>query len=412
MKTVWILNHYATQMLYSKGGRHYAFAKYLKRAGYEPVVFGCNAKHNSDHEHFLDMTGIWQSVTAKEIQVPFVIVQGRDYKGNGKQRILNMIDFYRNVKKSAKEYALLNGKPDVIYASSVHPLTLVAGIQLAKQFRVKCICEVRDLWPESLVAYGIAGAYNPAVITLRKLEKWIYHKADKLIFTADGMYDYIKEQRWEKAVPQEKVYYINNGVDLELFDYNRDHYRVEDEDLKKTEIFKVVYTGSVRKVNNLGILLDAAKLVKNERVRFLIWGDGDELEMLRQRVQEEEIPNVIFKGSVEKQYVPYITSCADLNIMHGEGGSIMRFGLSANKLFDYFAAGKPLLTDFACKHNPADRFCAGPKITDYHIESLAETIDECAAMKQEQLVCMGKRARAAAEEYDYAKLTQKLMPLL
>ena len=54
----------------------------------------------------------------------------------------------------AKEYAKSNGKPDIILASSVHPFTLVAGIKIAKKFGVPCICEVRDLWPESIVAYG------------------------------------------------------------------------------------------------------------------------------------------------------------------------------------------------------------------------------------------------------------------
>ena len=68
---------------------------------------------------------------AEEIGVPFVFVQARTYTGNGKQRILNMMDFYRNVKKVASEYAAKHGKPDIIYASTVHPLTLVAGIHLA-----------------------------------------------------------------------------------------------------------------------------------------------------------------------------------------------------------------------------------------------------------------------------------------
>ncbi len=44
-KTVWILNHYAANMYFDKGGRHYSFAKYLKKKGYEPVVFCCNRKH-------------------------------------------------------------------------------------------------------------------------------------------------------------------------------------------------------------------------------------------------------------------------------------------------------------------------------------------------------------------------------
>ena len=69
------------------------------------------------------------------------------------------------------------------------------------------------------------------------------------------------------------------------------------------------------------------------------YGDGDEREALQQRVAEENISNVVFKGRVEKKYVRYITSCADLNIAHNTPSSLFRFGISFNKLFDYLAAG-------------------------------------------------------------------------
>ena len=277
---IWILNHYASDMYFDQGGRHYNFAKNLRRAGYAPVIFGANSKHGKP-ECFLETDALWEERIAEEIDTPFVFVRARTYTGNGKQRVLNMIDFYRNVKKAAKEYAAQHGRPDVIFASSVHPLTLVAGIQLAKQFGVKCVCEVRDLWPESIVVYSDRFTKdNPLIKLLYRGEKWIYKKADALVFTMEGAYDYIAEQGWEKEIPRSKVHYINNGVDLEQFDYNKEHFRVEDPDLNDPNIFKVVYTGSIRRVNNLGLLLDAAKCVKDPRVTLLVWGGGDERETL------------------------------------------------------------------------------------------------------------------------------------
>ena len=87
------------------------------------------------------------------------------------------------------------------------------------------------------------------------------HRSDAVVFTMEGAYDYIKEQHWERAVPRSKVHYINNGVDLELFEYNKANFPVEDPDLDDPDTFKVVYTGSIRQVNGLGLLLDAAKEV-------------------------------------------------------------------------------------------------------------------------------------------------------
>ena len=412
MKTnIWIMNHYASGMYFDRGGRHYNFAKYLRRAGYAPVIFGANSRHGKP-ERFLETDALWEERIVEEIDTPFVFVRARTYNGNGKQRVLNMIDFYRNVKKAAKEYAAQHGKPDVIFASSVHPLTLVAGIQLAKQFGVKCVCEVRDLWPESIVAFGIAGPYNPAVIALRRLEKWIYKKADAVVFTMEGAYDYIVEQGWEKEIPRSKVHYINNGVDLELFDYNKEHFRVEDPDLDDPEVFKVVYTGSVRRVNNLGLLLDAAKCVKDPRVKFLIWGDGDEREALEQRVRDEGISNVAFKGKVEKKYVPSIVSRSDLNLVHWEQAPLLKYGVSYNKLFDYMAAGRPIFSTVRPGYSIWGKYDCGRDTEDTRPEPLARELEKMAGLPPEELSRLGENARKGARDYDFRVLTQKLLNVI
>lgn len=409
MKTnIWIMNHYAGGMLFSHGGRHYNFAKYLRQAGYAPVVFCANAKHGRP-EQFLETDALWEERIAEEIDTPFVFVRARTYTGNGKQRVLNMVDFYRNVQKAAVEYAAKHGKPDVIYASSVHPLTLVAGIRLAKRFGVKCICEVRDLWPESIVAYSSRFTKkNPLIRLLYQGEKWIYKKADAMIFTMEGAYDYIIERGWEKDIPRSKVHYINNGVDLKQFDENKERFRVEDADLDDPDTFKVVYTGSIRKVNNLGLLLDAAKAVKDPRVRLLIWGDGDEREALEKRVRDEKISNVVFKGSVEKKYVPSIVSRSDLNVVHWEMSVLLRYGASYNKLFEYLAAGKPIFSTVRAGRSILERYDCGKETAAFTSEDYAAGIDAMAGLSPEELSRMGGNARAAAAEYDFAALTGKL----
>lgn len=408
-KHIWIMNHYAGDMYFDRGGRHYNFAKYLKQAGYEPVVFCANSKHGPAETWFPD-DALWHEHAAEEIGVPFVFVKARTYTGNGKQRVLNMLDFYRNVKKTVKEYAAKHGKPDVIYASSVHPLTLVAGIQLAKRFGVKCVCEVRDLWPESIVAYGIAGPRNPAVFALRRLEKWIYKKSDAIVFTCEGSYDYIVEQSWEKQIPRSKVHYINNGVDLEAFQYNLERCPIEDPDLDNPDTIKIVYTGSIRLVNNLGALLDAAKRVEDPKVRFLIWGSGDQLPALQQRIRDEGIDNVVFKGHVEKKYVPSIVSQADYNYINGADNDIFRFGISPNKLFDYFAAGKPVLMYMRVKYNPAERFscgliCESQEELDTHLKQIPE-------IPKDKYTALCHGAEAAAREFDFKNLTRKLVEVI
>lgn len=402
---IWLINHYAVPPRYYPLARQNYFAKYLMRAGHEVTIFAASTVHNSDLNLIEDDTPYREDVVDG---VHYVLIRCKSYHGNGVSRILNMLEFARKLPSVCDKYP----RPDAIVATSMPPMSCAAGIKLARKYGCRGIAEIADLWPESIVAYGIAGPRNPAVLYLRRLEKWIYTKSDAVVFTMEGAYDYILEQGWEREIPRSKVHYINNGVDLEQFRYNREHFTVDDPDLTDPDTFKVIYTGSIRKVNNLGLLLDAAKELRDPRVRFLIWGDGDEREALQQRVAEENISNVVFKGRVEKKYVPYITSCADLNIAHNTPSSLFRFGISFNKLFDYLAAGKPVLSDFHCPYNPAVLLHASLCVDDPTAQNIAQAVTQVAAMEREQYNELCSNAEKAAVEYDFRNLTNKLLQVI
>ena len=402
---IWLINHYAVPPQYYPLARQNYFAKNLMRLGHEVTIFAASTVHNSDKNLIEDDTPYREDVVDG---VHYVLIRCKGYHGNGASRILNMLEFARKLPGVCDKYP----RPDAIVATSMPPMSCAAGIKLARKYGCRGIAEIADLWPESIIAYGIAGPHNPAVLWLRRLEKWIYTRADAVVFTVEGAYDYIKEQHWEKEVPRSKVYYINNGVDLELFDYNKEHFRVEDKDLDDPDIFKVIYTGSIRQVNNLGLLLDAAKAVKDPRVRFLIWGDGDERPMLEQRVKDENIGNVVFKGWVEKKFVPSIVSRADVNYIDPFSDSVSKYGISSNKLFEYFAAGKPILVQARERYNPVKTYHAGICLQSLTATDLAAQIDAFAQMDEAgyQGYCVG--ASAAAKEFDFKKLTDTLMNVI
>ncbi|MBR3376577.1 MAG: glycosyltransferase family 4 protein [Mogibacterium sp.] len=410
-QNIWIINHYASDTYFERGGRHYWIAKYLRKMRYNVTIFCCNNKHNASDEKYFDTKELYIEKKADEIDTPFVFVAARGYCGNGLDRIMNMLAFYRNVKKTANKYIEKNGVPDVIIASSVHPFTLLAGIQIARQHKVKCICEIRDLWPESLVAYGIAGKYNPFVVTLRVLEKWIYKKADHLIFTMEGAYEYIKSQKWEKTVPEEKVSFINNGVDLEEFNENVKSYILKDKDLLDKNTFKVVYAGSIRKANNIGRLIDAAKLLDCKNVRFLIWGSGGELEELRKRVADENINNVIFKGRVDKRYIPFILSHSDANFLDPFVDAISKYGISSNKLFEYFAAGRPILMNEMHNYIPGGESDCKFYYSDTP-ESIMHALNTIVELSKDDYLASCNSAKHIAERYSFDQLTNSLTKII
>ena len=402
---IWLINHYAVPPQYYPLARQNYFAKNLMALGHEVTIFAASTVHNSNLNLIVDNTPYREDVVDG---VHYVLIRCKGYHGNGASRILNMQEFARKLPGVCDQYP----RPDAIVATSMPPMSCAAGIKLARKYGCRGIAEIADLWPESLIAYGIAGAHNPAVLWLRRVEKWIYTRSDAVVFTMEGAYDYIREQRWEKAVPRSKVHYINNGVDLEQFNYNKDNFRVDDPDLEDPDTFKVVYTGSIRQVNNLGLLLDAAREVKDPRVRFLVWGDGDERPALEKRVQDEKIENVVFKGRVEKKFVPSIVSRADVNIAHNTPSPLFRFGISFNKMFDYLAAGKPVLSDFPCPYNPATDHGAGLDVQQPDAVSIARAVEKMAAMPPQEREAMARNALRTAQEYDFRKLTDKLLDVI
>lgn len=413
-KKVWILNHYAGCMLFEKGGRHYWFAKYLNKNGYSPVIFCSNVTSMSK---WIDTEKLWVEKIDTDINTPFVYVKSSPYKGNGLARIKNMIRFYRNVKKTCCEYAKKNGKPSIIYASSVHPLTLVAGIQLARRFGVKCICEVRDLWPEAIVTYSKRVKKNSILARILYAgEKWIYKKANAVIFTQEGGPQYVAERGWDKRhggpIKNEKLYYINNGVDLEAFDSNVIQYHYNDPDLDNEEKYNVVYAGAIRMINNLGIILESAKQIKNPRIQFLIFGDGDELDGLKERVERENITNVIFKGEVNKQFIPSIVSKADLNLVHWQMSPLLRFGESYNKAFEYFAAKKPVFYTIRPGYSIVEKYQCGIITSGFEPKDIAIGIQKMAEMNIDERNKMAANARQAALDFDFKKLTKKLIEII
>ncbi|AKL93657.1 glycosyl transferase, group 1 [Clostridium aceticum] len=409
-QNVWIWNHYATNMFFDLAGRHYWFAENLIKEGYKPTIFCASTNHFSDNH--ID-TKRDKFYTDSVNDIPFVFVNTPEYKGNGKKRVVNMISFYRGLFKTAKEYAELNGKPDVILASSVHPLTLVAGIKIAKKFGVPCICEVRDLWPESIVAYGSLKRNSMMAKLLYQGEKWIYRKANSVIMTWEGGSQYIKNQGWGKHIDLNKVKHISNGVVIDSFDKNSKENQTEDADLNDKNYKNLVYAGSIRKVNNLGLLLDTAKIIqqKDQQVRFLIYGSGDEKEMLENRCKEEGINNVTFKGRVEKRMIPAILKKAYVNILHNSSTPLDKYGQSQNKFFEYLAAGRCVIQTYTTGYSILDKYTCGVSASKQNPEEVAKIILEI-CREDEKANEMGRNARQVAYDFDFKKLTAKLIEII
>lgn len=401
-------------MYKNQGGRHYWFAENLINNGYGATVFCANTYHNKTE--YIN-TGDNKFLTDVLNNIPFVFVKTTTALGNGFDRVKNMGLFYLNLFYVARQYAKINGNPDVIIASSVHPLTMVAGIQIAKRMNVPCICEVRDLWPEAIFSFNKAKENSLLGEILVAGEHWIYKKADALVFTKEGDTDYIKEKKWDTSqggdINLDKAHYINNGVDVEAFNKFIKEKIMDDEDLESGK-FNVVYVGAIRPVNNVENILDAAAFLKNEsNIQFLIYGDGNQREMLEKRVVAEGLSNVKMKGFVNKQFIPYILSKSSVNILnYSDTQYNWARGNSSNKLFEYMASGKPIISTVKMGYSIIDKYKCGVELEKSTPEELAKAILDIKNMNSKQYDILGTNAKNGAEDFDFKKLTNKLIEVI
>lgn len=410
-RKIWIWNHYATNMFKDEAGRHYWFAENLIKEGYSPTIFCASTIHNTNED--ID-TNNHKFIIHKTNGIPFVFVKTPNYSQNGSKRIMNMLLFYKNIFSVAEAYIKKEGKPDIILASSVHPLTLVAAIKVARKLGVPCVCEVRDLWPESIVAYGALKRKSLVAKALYQGEKWIYKKADSLIMTWEGGKEYIVDQKWQNQIDLKKIKHISNGLVIDTFDNNSEKYHLVDSELDDKRYKNIVYTGSIRKVNNIGVLLETAKLIQEKGrtdIRFLIYGSGDEKEMLQQRCNDETINNVIFKGRVEKKYIPSILKRSYINILHNSSTSLDKYGQSQNKFFEYLAAGKCIVQTYKTGYSILEKYNCGINAPNQNPQTIARVLIKASDEKKENIV-MAKNARKIAYQFDFKKLTSQLIDII
>ncbi len=413
-KNIWFFHHYAVLPDMQGQIRPYNFSRFLKEYGWNATVFAASYLHHSDISLISDGK---KYLLMEEAGIPFVFVNTPSSARGLFDRVRNMAAFYFGLLDIAEEVAEKLGRPQVIIASSPHPLTMIAGIKVAKKLGIPCICEVRDLWPEAIFTFGKLKENGLPGKLLTAGEHWIYRNADAIIFTKEGDTEYIKQHRWDLEqggdIDLKKCHYINNGVNLAEHKQMVANNMVQDEDLLGAS-FNVVYTGSLRAVNDVGMLLDAAALLKEHTdIKFLIYGDGNQKHALQQRVLNEALHNVKIKGFVNKNQVPFILSRAAVNILnYSQEKYNWSRGNSSNKLFEYMASGKPIISTIKMGYCLLDRFNCGLSLDSATPEALAQAILKVHDMPQEEYRLMGENALIGAQSFDYRILTEKLVTVI
>lgn len=224
--------------------------------------------------------------------------------------VLKRMFFYFSYFCSALWTSLWLPKPDVAVASSPHIFAGYAGVWYHRLKRVPLVMEVRDIWPESIIAVG-AKIPKLGFIVLEAIERAMYRVCQRLVVLGEGY----RVRLIEKGVPAEKMEMVMNGTNLEKFypqAKNADILRKYDLEGK----FVVSYIGAVGMACGLSVVLDAAEKLKGKPVCFVIVGDGAQRVSLESAAKGKGLDNVVFTGKQPPSDMPKWVASSDACLVH------------------------------------------------------------------------------------------------
>ena len=226
---------------------------------------------------------------------------------------------------------------DRILTFAPSPITVgILGSLASIKYNAKTLLWVQDLWPESVKVAG--GVKNTLILNLLDfLTRNIYHFTDLILIQSEFFKNYIKNQN----VDHDKIYYLPN--------YAEEFYKPLDSDevIKRSfgDEFSVLFAGNIGEAQNLKILVDAARILKDQKykVKFIIIGEGRFKSDLRLYIDKLDLNNFFtFLGYIEPTQIPKYFASADSLYISLKPAQIFSLTIPS-KLQTYMACGRPII---------------------------------------------------------------------
>lgn len=291
------------------------------------------------------------------------------YQKNDWHRLVSMVTF------GAGAFAYLASRRrtgrSVVIGSSPHLFGALGAWAAAKLRRIPFVLEVRDLWPESYTA--LTGRASGGLFRLmRWMADFLYRRSCAVIVLAEGSIDAIAS----RDVPMERIHFIPNGVDLTRFEERQSWG-------PGAGSVTFAYTGAHGPANGLEVVVRACGLLESaghDHIKVLLVGDGPAKDGLTALARELGLRNLEFREPVPSQEMPGLLSTVDAGLMVLAPAELFSYGVSPNKLFEYLAAGLPVVNNVpGIVADIIERSGAGESCVAGNAEALANAIVTVAA---------------------------------
>ena len=270
-------------------------------------------------------------------------------------------------------------RPDIIIATSPQLLVGLAGWWLAFSRQIPFVFEVRDLWPESLIAVGVGNENSLLHHTLAKIAGFLYQKADRIVVVTPAFREHLI-RHWR--VPEEKIAVVENGVEADLFQPQPDvSNQAIRRQLNAEGKFLVCYIGTMGNAHGLETLLDAAATLQHAQpnVLFLLVGEGAEKERIKSLAQSRGLDNILFLDQQAREKIPAFISASDASLVLLKKTDVFKTVIPT-KMLEFMSCARPVILGVDGQAREiVEGAGAGQIIEPENSEALAQAIKTLAA---------------------------------
>lgn len=294
-------------------------------------------------------------------------------------------------------------KTDAIIATSPQFFSAISGRFLYLFKRKPWIMEVRDIWPESIVAVG-AIKRGFILRRLEALEKHLYHSAKKIIVVTESF----KEDIVAKGITGSKIDVVKNGANLELYIPKPKNPML----LKKYSFSKedliIGYIGTHGMAHNLEFIVRSIVDLNNPKIKFLFVGDGAEKKNILEVANQLGLKNIIFQDPISKSEIPDYLSIIDVSLVPLKKSNTFK-NVIPSKIFESSAMGKPVLLGVEGESKKlVEDYNAGLTFEPENKEDLLQKVNEFALLNG-QIEDYQKGAKKLAKDFDRKMLAEKML---
>ena len=283
-------------------------------------------------------------------------------------------------------------KYEVVYVTNP-PMAYLSSLLLKNPFSII----VYDTYPDALKNVGI-GKGNFIYKWWSKKNKKLFAKAKKIVTLSDGMADCLANY-----VEREKITVIPNWASKSNFKplAKAENHFVKEHDIENK--FTVLYSGNMGFTHNVETIIEVAKqLADDERIHFMLIGDGKKKPDLMEKAKQYGLNNCTFLDWQPVDVLPYSLACADLGVitLNDETALVS----VPSKTYNLLAVGAPLLcivpeaSELSCLVN---KYKNGACFQPNQVLEMANYVEEL-AINKEKKDAMVRNSLEASKNYTFA----------